>query len=180
MTRGICTIANDRGRLNISIWVVGKQHLRVRGAVIGGMGLKQGDNGRDSLNIHQGVEGTFLNSRLSNHKRIQQYTVIIRNSQIKANRILSPFSMKLLVISISIINSSIQRVGQQHLRVMAVIVGMGLRQGNSGRDCLNSSIRRLAKLQSGAVIGGSSCRQGNTCTSEPRVMQEIFEVNYPK
>jgi len=47
MTRGICTIANDRGMLNISIWVVGKWHLRVRGAVIGVMSLRQSDSGRD-------------------------------------------------------------------------------------------------------------------------------------
>ncbi len=76
MTRGICTIADDRGRLNISIWVVGKQHIRVRGAVIGFMGLRQSDNCRDGL---------------------------------------------------------------------------------------NGSISRLAKLHSGAVIGGSSGRQSNTC-----------------
>ena len=126
MTRGRHAIAICRGRLINSIGEVGKQHLKVRGAVIGGMGLKQGDNGRDSLNIHQGVEGIFLNSRISNHRRIQQYTVIIRNSQIKT-------------------------------------AGMGLREGNNYRDGLNGSIRRLAKLQSGAVIGGSSCRQGNTC-----------------
>jgi len=50
MTRGICTIANNEGRLNISIWVVGKRHLRVRGAVIGVMGPRQSDNYRDGLN----------------------------------------------------------------------------------------------------------------------------------
>jgi len=50
MTRGSYAIISDRGRVNISIWVVGKWHLRVKGAVklqsgavIGGSSCGQGN-----------------------------------------------------------------------------------------------------------------------------------------